>query len=146
MELVHLNPNNQGLINSVDKNTKKKQIATILLKVNTILAFKIEDTEIWEWSDVIYQTNPNANLKHIEFAIFMYQIGDFTWDRYIGIQNIIKALNDTQELLNWINKLSVKCNTLSELRFHYHNITKINNTIPQKFRLDEKYKYFSSRK
>lgn len=148
MELIKLPNRREDLANSLIKVSKEQIIDSIgnaIVKVNTILSFKLTDREIFEWALSVYETEPNVSIRHIEFAIYLYQIGDMVWDKYSGIQNLFKSLNETQELFNWVNKLGLVVNTLSEYRMHQKAISLINKTIPTKFQLDEKYKYFRSK-
>lgn len=74
-----------------------KEIARVIIEVNSLLGYKLDVQDVVQWSRDIDRLLPGIEPERIAFLLDQYKTTRFTWDTKLGIQNIFIGLK-------WIGK------------------------------------------
>ena len=70
-------------------------VRKVVFKVNFLVSFPLSDSQIEDWTSEITRLSPHTTIQDLVEIIDKFMKNDYIWDNRIGIQNLFKAIKET---------------------------------------------------
>jgi hypothetical protein len=67
----------------------------VVFKVNFLVSFPLSDSQIEDWTSEITRLSPHTTIQDLVEIIDKFMKNEYIWDNRIGIQNLFKAIKET---------------------------------------------------
>lgn len=70
-------------------------VRKVVFKVNFLVSFPLSDSQIEDWTSEITRLSPHTTIQDLVEIIDKFMKNEYIWDNRIGIQNLFKAIKET---------------------------------------------------
>lgn len=70
-------------------------VRKVVFKVNFLVSFPLSDSQIEDWTSEIVRLSPHTTIQDLVEIIDKFMKNEYIWDNRIGIQNLFKAIKET---------------------------------------------------
>lgn len=75
-------------------SSRIKELGSAVYRVNQMVTFSLNKTQIEDWSASINKIHPGITLKTLDLIIDRLMTGEYEWDSRLAIQNVFNGIKE----------------------------------------------------